>query len=227
MLEEIYPKIVFKIAGIPITDTVVTTWLLIVFLGILSAIIASRLRYKPGPVQHVVEYFVESIYALIKNMIGRDPSIFFPLIAGLALFIGSANLIGLIPGLHPPTQDINTPLALALVVFFSVPYFGIRVLGIKEYAHHYFSPIFFLFPVHVVSELTRTVSLTFRLFGNIMGEEVVIAVLFLLSPLFLPVPMLIFSIFTGIIQSFIFTILTLVYISGAVQAGPAHQEERR
>lgn len=224
MIEEIYPKIVFSIGGIPVTNTVTTTWIMMGILISAAYFISSRLKTTPGTVQHIVEYFIVSIDNLIKTMIGKETNRFLPLVATLALMIGTANLMGIIPGMIPPTHDINTPLAFALVVFFSVPYFGIRVLGFKQYSSHYFSPSIVFFPIHLVSEFTRVISLTFRLFGNIIGEEIIIAVLFVLTPLFLPVPMLVFSLFTGILQAFIFTVLTIVYISGAVLAGPAHNQ---
>jgi len=136
----------------------------------------------------------------------------------LAIFIAAANLGGLIPGLRSPTTDLNTPLALAIVVFFSVHYYGIRQKGIIGHLRHYVEPIFIMLPIEIASELARTMSLTFRLFGNILGEEIVIAVLFLILPVLIPVPMMLFSIFTSLIQAYVFTMLTAVYISGAVQA---------
>jgi F-type H+-transporting ATPase subunit a len=136
----------------------------------------------------------------------------------LAIFIAAANLGGLIPGLKSPTIDLNTPLALAIVVFFSVHYYGIRAHGVVGHFRHYVEPVFFMLPIEVAGELARTMSLTFRLFGNILGEEIVIAVLFLIVPVILPVPMMLFSIFTSIIQAYVFVMLTVVYLGGAVQA---------
>lgn len=133
-------------------------------------------------------------------------------------FIAAANLGGLIPGIKSPTTDINTPLALAIVVFFSVHYYGIRRKGLIGHLKHYVEPIFIMLPIEIASELARTVSLTFRLFGNIFGEEIVVAVLFLILPVLIPVPMMLFSIFTSVIQAYVFTLLTIVYISGAVEA---------
>jgi F-type H+-transporting ATPase subunit a len=132
-----------------------------------------------------------------------------------------ANLLGLIPGLQSPTPDINTPLAMAIIVFFSVPYFGIRSQGLWGYLKHYVEPIFLMLPIEIASEIARTFSLTFRLFGNILGEEIIIAILFIIAPFIVPVPMMLFSIFTGVLQAYIFTLLTCVYIGGAVKA---HQQ---
>jgi F-type H+-transporting ATPase subunit a len=120
--------------------------------------------------------------------------------------------------LKSPIPDINTPLAMALIVFITVPYFGIRTRGLWGYLKHYVQPIFIMLPIEVASEIARTFSLSFRLFGNIMGEEIIIAILFLISPFILPVPMMLFSIFTGVLQAYIFTLLSCVYIGGAVKA---------
>lgn len=120
--------------------------------------------------------------------------------------------------MRSPTPDINTPLALALSVFFSVPYFGIRTCGVWGYLKHYVEPIFIMLPIEIASEIARTFSLTFRLFGNILGEEIIISILFIVMPLFVPVPMMLFSIFTGLLQAYVFALLTCVYIGGAVKA---------
>ena len=144
--------------------------------------------------------------------------IFLPIVGTFAVFIAAINLAGLIPGLRSPSTDLNTPLALAIIVFFSVHYYGIRQKGILGHLKHYVEPIFIMLPIEIAGEFARTLSLTFRLFGNILGEEIIVAVLFLILPLLIPVPMMLFSIFTGVIQAYVFTLLSVVYISSAVQA---------
>jgi F-type H+-transporting ATPase subunit a len=188
------------------------------FVCIVLAILEKRLRLRPTRWQNGLEWIVEAIDGLIRNMIPENPRLFLPIVGTLAVFITASNLGGLIPGLKSPTTDINTPLALAIVVFFSVHYYGIRQKGLIGHLKHYVEPIFILLPIEIASELARTLSLTFRLFGNILGEEIVIGVLFLILPYFIPVPMMLFSIFTGVIQAYVFAMLTVVYISGAVQA---------
>jgi F-type H+-transporting ATPase subunit a len=186
--------------------------------SVLFILLGRRLRVRPTRFQNALEWIVEAIDGLISGMIPHQPRIFLPIIGTLAVFIAAANLGGLIPGIKSPTTDINTPLALAIVVFFSVHYYGIRSKGVIGHLRHYVEPIFILLPIEVASEIARTLSLTFRLFGNIIGEEIVIAVLFVILPYFIPVPMMLFSIFTSVIQAYVFTLLTTVYISGAVQA---------
>jgi F-type H+-transporting ATPase subunit a len=217
--EEIAPQLIFRIGPVEVTSTVINTWVMIGVLGFASFLLGRSFKVRPGMVQNAMEWLIEAIEGIISKNIGRDnvPS-FLPLIAGLAIFIGVANLLGLIPGLRSPTPDINTPLAMALIVFVSVPYFGIKTKGFWRYIKHYFEPIFLMLPIEITSEFAHTLSLSFRLFGNIMGEEIIIAILFMIAPFIVPVPMMLFSIFTGVLQAYIFTLLACVYIGGAVKA---------
>jgi len=217
--EEITPHVVFTVGPLEVTSTVVYTWAMMLLLGVGAYLLGRNLKLRPGLVQNMLEWIVEAIEKLIREMVGvEDTAIFLPVVGTIAFFIGAANLIGLLPGLRSPTPDINTPLSMALVVFFSVPYFGIRTRGLWRYLKHYVEPIFLMLPIEIASEIARTFSLTFRLFGNIMGEEIIISILFIVMPLFVPVPMMLFSIFTGLLQAYIFTLLTCVYIGGAVKA---------
>ncbi len=216
--EELSPATVFAIGPLQVTTTVVNTWIIMALVSVLFIFLGRNLKIRPSRFQNVLEWLVEAIDGLIASMIPHQPRLFLPLVGTLAVFIAASNLGGLLPGLKSPTTDINTPLALALVVFFSVHYYGIRRKGLIGYLRHYVEPVFFLLPIEIASELARTMSLTFRLFGNIFGEEIVIAVLFIVLPIFIPVPMMLFSIFTSVIQAYVFTLLSVVYISGAVQA---------
>ncbi|MBN1876089.1 MAG: F0F1 ATP synthase subunit A [Anaerolineae bacterium] len=217
--KEIAPRLIFSVGSLEVTSTVVNTWVMMTIIGMASFFIGRSFRVRPGLVQNAIEWFVQAINELIRNNVGiRDTSLFLPVVASLAVFVGSANLMGLIPGLHSPTPDINTPLAMALIVFVSVPYFGIRTRGLWGYLKHYVEPIFLMLPIEIASEVARTFSLTFRLFGNILGEEIIIVILFIIAPFIVPVPMMLFSIFTGLLQAYIFTLLTCVYIGGAVKA---------
>jgi len=217
--EEITPYVVFTVGPLEVTSTVVNTWVMMLLLGVGAYLIGRDLKPRPGLAQNMLEWVVEAVEKLIREMVGvEDTAIFLPVVGTLAFFIGTANLIGLLPGLKSPTPDINTPLSMALVVFFSVPYFGVRTRGVWGYLKHYVEPIFLMLPIEIASEIARTFSLTFRLFGNIMGEEIIVSIMFIVMPLFVPVPMMLFSIFTGLLQAYIFTLLTCVYIGGAVKA---------
>jgi F-type H+-transporting ATPase subunit a len=216
--EELTPFVVFNLGPLQVTNTVVHTWIIMIIVSIVFIILGKNLKVRPTRFQNALEWVMETIDHLIRDMIPEQPRLFLPIVGTLTIFITSANLGGLIPGLKSPTTDLNTPLALAIVVFFSVHYYGIRRKGLLGHLKHYVEPIFILLPIEVASELARTMSLTFRLFGNILGEEIVIAVLFLILPVLIPVPMMLFSIFTSVIQAYVFTLLTIVYISGAVEA---------
>jgi F-type H+-transporting ATPase subunit a len=220
--EEIAPKVVFSLGPLQVTSTVINTWIMILSLSIGAYFLGRSFKVRPTMLQNAIEWLVEAIQNIIAENVGtNDTNLFLPIVGTLAIFIGVANLLGLIPGLHSPTPDINTPLAMAIIVFFSVPYFGIRSQGLWGYLKHYVEPIFLMLPIEIASEIARTFSLTFRLFGNILGEEIIIAILFIISPFIVPVPMMLFSIFTGVLQAYIFTLLTCVYIGGAVKA---HQQ---
>jgi F-type H+-transporting ATPase subunit a len=217
--DEIAPEVVFSIGPLEVTTTVINSWVMIAILGIGAFFLGRSFTVRPGMLQNAIEFLVEAIQGIISKNIGsKNTNLFFPIVATFAIFIGTANLLGLIPGLKSPTPDINTPLAMALIVFIAVPYYGIRERGLWGYLKHYVQPIFIMLPIEIASEIARTFSLTFRLFGNIMGEEIIIAILFMISPFILPVPMMLFSIFTGVLQAYIFTLLSCVYIGGAVQA---------
>lgn len=217
-MEEIFnPHVLFYILTVPITKTIISTWLVMAFLLIFSWFLTRKMSFVPGRLQNVIELFVEAIVNLIEGMSPGNGKRFLPLVGTLALFIGTANIAHLVPGLKAPTSDFNTAFALALVVFFAVPFYGIATRGLKSYLKEYLSPSPILLPFHIISELTRTFSLALRLFGNILGEEIIVGILFILAPIFVPVPMMLFSIFTGIIQAYIFTILTVVYLSSAVE----------
>ena len=217
--DEISPNLVFTIGPLQVTSTVVNTWIMMAFLAVGAYFVGKSLKIRPGMFQNAIEWLEEAIQGLIsENIESENTNLFFPVVATLAIFIGVANLLGLIPGLHSPTPDINTPIAMALIVFVTVPYFGIKTRGLWGYLKHYVQPIFIMLPIEIASEIARTFSLTFRLFGNILGEEIIIAILFVISPFIVPVPMMLFSIFTGLLQAYIFTLLSCVYIGGAVKA---------
>jgi F-type H+-transporting ATPase subunit a len=217
--DEMSPRVIFTIGPIQVTSTVVNTWVMMALLTVGAFFLGQSLKIRPNMLQNAIEWLFEAIHGIISQYIGRKKTgHFFPIVATFSIFIATSNLLGLIPGLSSPTIDINTPLAIAFIVFVSVPYFGIKTRGLWNYLKHYVQPIFIMLPIEIASEIARTFSLSFRLFGNIMGEEIIIAILFLISPFILPVPMMLFSIFTGVLQAYIFTLLSCVYIGGAVKA---------
>ena len=211
-MEEVFPEVAFTVMGIPVRDTVVSTW---VMMALIVALIALIRQLKPTALEMVVDFLADFISQIMRRP--SDP--FLPLVGSLALFIGTANVIGLVPFLKSPTSDINTPIALALVVFVAVHVYGVRIMGLGPYLKSLASPIFLL-PLELISQVSRTISLSIRLFGNVVSAEIIIAILFALAPLIVPLPLQGFSIFTGLLQAYIFAALAAVYIATGLPARP-------
>ena len=210
------PDILFHLGPVPISRPVVTTWAIMAVLVALSWLGTRRASVHGGTLQTVLETVVETLEKQVYEIIRRDPWPYLPLLGTLFIFLVFANLSAVVPGMKPPTGHVETPAALAAIVFLSVHYFGIRSRGLAAYARHYVRPNPLLLPLNVLSEITRTFSLMVRLFGNIMSHELVIAIVVLLAGLFLPIPFMLLGILIGIIQAFIFTVLAAVFIGAAV-----------
>ena len=209
------PDILFSLGFAPISRAVVTTWAIMLVMGVFL-FLAFRLK-APG-LQAALEIAVTAMAAQLRQILGRDPWPFMPLLGSLFVFLVLANLTAVIPGATPPTGHIETPAALALIVFLWVHIYGVRSIGTKEHLKRYLKPNPFLLPLNVLAELTRTFSLTIRLFGNMMSHEFVIAIVVSLAGLLVPVPFLLLGVLIGIIQAYIFTVLAAVYIAAAIGA---------
>jgi F-type H+-transporting ATPase subunit a len=211
-------KVLFHIGAVPLTDTVVTTWGLMAAMT-LGCLLATRsFRVVPGEWQAIIETVVVGVEEQIAALLNRDARPFLPLLGTLFLFLVVANLCGIIPGVRAPTASIETPAALAAIVFFSVHFFGVRVQGIVKYLKGYLRPNPIMLPFNVLSEVTRSFSLAMRLFGNIMSEEMVVAIVLALAGLLVPIPFMAFGILVGLVQAYIFSVLATVYIGGGVGA---------
>jgi F-type H+-transporting ATPase subunit a len=209
-MEGVFPEVVFEIFGIPVRDTVVSTWIMIAIVVGAAAVAGRR-----WPM--VLEMLLDFLSDTVSSVMGRPAEPYLPFLGALAIFIAVANVIGVVPVVVTPTRDINTPLALALVVFFSVYYFGIRAKGLVGYFRDMASPIFML-PMELISHVSRTLSLTLRLFGNVISTELIVAVVFALVPLVVPLPLVAFSMLTGVLQAYIFVVLAAVYIGAGLEA---------
>jgi F-type H+-transporting ATPase subunit a len=216
--ERLVPPVLFHLGPVEVTATVAYT--LAASGAVVGFALLARWGLRNGPAAWAVaaEFVVEHLEGVMRDMFGRDPRPFVPLVVTLALFVGVANLLGLVPGLKSPTADFSTAAALAIVVFLAVPVYGVRTKGLRGYLKHYLQPSPFLLPLEVVSELSRTVALAVRLFGNIVSEELVIAVLLAVAGLLVPVPIMMLAVLTGVVQAYIFAVLTAVYLSAAVRA---------
>jgi F-type H+-transporting ATPase subunit a len=208
--------IVFYVGPVPITETVITTWALMAVLAIGCRLATRRLAVIPTGLQAMVETLVEGIARQIRSIIDRDPWHFMPVLATLFIFLVTANFSGLLPGVRAPTASIETPAALATVVFFSVHVYGVWLNGLSGYLKGYLKPNPVMLPLNVLSEFTRSFSLMMRLFGNIMSGELVLGIIVALAGLFVPIPFMLFEILVGLIQAYIFSVLAAVYIGGAV-----------
>ena len=195
-------------------------WFIIAMLALLSFLATRRVDIYPGKLQNVMEVILTSFNNLLIETMGPEGKRFFPLIATLGLYILTSNLLGLVPGFESPTSNLNTTISMALVVFFLTHIVGVKIHGTK-YLKQFMGPVWWLtplmLPIEVVSHLSRPVSLSVRLFGNIEGGHIVVAVLFILVPLLVPLPILILKILISFIQTLVFMLLSMMYIAGAME----------
>lgn len=203
-----------------IADHVIMSIFIAGLLVTLAALTRRSISIVPSKLQNVVEMGVDAVENLLRSVVGPKGPRYFPVIMTLALFILFGNLIGLFPFCKSPTSNLNVTLGCALVVFFYYHFQGIREQGIVRYLKHFMGPMPFLawlmFPLEIISHCARAMSLSVRLFGNIMGEDIIIIILFILVPYLVPIPMMLFAIFTSVLQTFIFIMLSMMYIAGAV-----------
>ena len=205
-----------------INSTVVTTWVIMGVIWLFAMLLSRRLSLTPGRLQTAVEGMIASIEDVIKEVAPQHVKPLTPFIGTLWVYLVIANLCGLIPGVHSPTRDLSATSALAIVVFLSTHWYGIRLQGIKRYLIHYIKPSPILLPFHLIGEITRTVALALRLFGNMMSLEMA-AMLFLMVAGFLaPVPILMLHIIEALVQAYIFGMLALIYVAGGLQ----YQQQR-
>jgi F-type H+-transporting ATPase subunit a len=202
------------------THAIVYTWFIMGLLLVLSILATKGLKAVPGGLQNFMEVIIGGIENMVVETMGEHGKPFFPLIATLAIFILVSNLIGLIPGFYPPTANINTTAACAVIVFVAT-----HVVGIKEhgfgYIKHFMGPILWLAPmmffIEVIGHFSRVISLTLRLFGNMNGHELVLMIFFGLAPFLVPLPMMLMGVLVSFIQAFVFMLLAMIYIQGSME----------
>ncbi|MEK7363769.1 MAG: F0F1 ATP synthase subunit A [candidate division NC10 bacterium] len=242
---------IFVIPGVP--DHVTYTWVVMVILAGLALVASRRLELVPRGLQNFMEIVLEQFLTLIDDVLGHEGRRYLPLLATLGLFIVTSNLMGLVPGLVAPTASLNTTAACALIVFFAYHWIGIRKQGIRAYARHFMGPVVWLawlmIPIEIVSHLARPLSLSLRLFGNMTGGHILLAVFFFLmgfdgmlgwalsgslGGILLGAPaaliMVVFTvgflyplkILVAFLQAFIFVMLSMLYIAGAIEEAEHH-----
>lgn len=227
-----------SVLGVPITNSLLTTWIVMAMLFALSFAATRRLLPVPSPLQSIGELVVGGLYDFFASVVGKYASLFFPLLASIFLFVLTANWVGLLPGVgtvgffghekeftplfRGPTADLNTTLALAIVAVIAIQYFGfvtvghrytLRFINIKNPIH------FFVGLLEIISELSKVISFAFRLFGNIFAGEVLLAVMAFLMPFIVPLPFLMLELFIGFIQALVFSMLTAVFLNVAILHG--------
>jgi len=218
--------VLFHLGPVPITGPVLTTWCIMVCLAGGSWLLTRRLTLRrPSAAQAVLELLVDVLSSQIRDTMRVSPRPYVALIGTLFLFILTANWSSLIPGVEPPTAHLETDAALAAIVFASIIWFGIRARGVGGWLASFAEPTLLL-PLNLVESVTRTFSLLVRLFGNVMGGAFVIAIVLSLAGLLVPVPLMALEMLTGAIQAYIFSVLAMVFIGGAVGEAPETEEAR-
>lgn len=198
-----------------------------VFVALLLTAFAAWFRTRisvdnPGKLQLLLEELVRGLLGMLDENVGHQGRQFLGLVGTLGLFILASNLLGLIPFFSSPTVSLNMPVGCALVTFLYYNYQGIRSQGAVNYFKHFLGPVLplavIMLPIEIISHISRVLSLSIRLFGNIFGEELVVLVLGSLVPFLVPVPMMLFGVFGSLLQAFVFVMLTMIYLGSAVAA---------
>lgn len=211
-----------------INATIALTWMVMALLTGGAWLIMRRL--SSGTVmsrwQNLLEVVVTGMRDQIREVSRQEPGPYLPFVGTLFLFVAACNLLAILPGYIPPTGSLSTATALALCVFIAVPLFGIAQQGVFNYFKHYLRPTVLMLPFNIIGELSRTVALAVRLYGNIMSGTVIVAILLGFVPFFFPVLMRLLGLLTGMIQAYIFAVLAMVYIASATSSrGPATDQD--
>jgi F-type H+-transporting ATPase subunit a len=217
---------IFTLGPLIVSNTVVTTWAIMIVIGLFAWLLTRRLQTDPGPLQTALEGIVMAIDEAVGEVAPEQKRQIMPFIGSLWVFLVIANLSGLIPGVHSPTRDLSATAALAFLVFLSTHWFGIRSQGWRNYLRHYLTPSPILLPFHLISEVTRTVALAVRLFGNMMSLEMAAVLILLVAGFLAPVPILMLHIVEALVQAYIFGMLALIYVAGGTQSQQLRQQKK-
>ncbi len=218
--------VIWQKGPIVLNATIVYTWAVMALLVVTSWLVTRSLTTgaRPSRWQTVLETVVVLIRDQIRETMGRSPDPYLPFIGTLFLFISISNLLSLVPIYEPPTGSLSTTAALAICVFIAVPIYGIAQQGVVSYLKHYVRPSAFMLPFHIIGELSRTLALAVRLFGNVMSGSMIAAILLSIVPLFLPIVLEVLELLIGQIQAYIFAVLATVYIASAMRESGKQQE---
>jgi F-type H+-transporting ATPase subunit a len=216
--DPLWPSARFPLSEL--NQTVLFTWVVMAVLALGSWLITRRLSTGAtlSRWQNLVEVLVSGLRHQIREVSRQEPGAYLPFVGTIFLFIAGANLLDIVPGYVPPTGSLSTTAALATCVFVAVPVYGVASQGAGKYLRQYIKPSVFMLPFNIIGELSRTLALAVRLYGNMMSGTVIAAILISFVPLFVPVVMQLFGLLTGMIQAYIFAVLAVVYIASATRA---------
>ena len=212
--------ILFEWGWFKVNATILFTWL-VMFLLTFGSWLVTRKLTSEGTLsrwQNLLEVLVTGLKGQIREVSRQEPGPYLPFVGTLFIFIAISNILAIIPGYIPPTSSLSTTAALAICVFIAVPIFGIANQGVMDYLRQYLQPTFFMLPFNIIGELSRTLALAVRLYGNMMSGTIIVAILLTITPLIFPVVMQVLGLLTGLIQAYIFAILAMVYIASASKA---------
>jgi len=209
-----------------VPDYIVMVLFVVILLIVVFGLASRKLSLVPSKRQSVLEMIIQIFEGQIVDIIGEQGKKFLPLIATIGIFIFTCNMLGLVPGFMSPTSKLNVTLGCAMVVFIYYHWQGMKAQGVLKYLKQFMGPIPalapLLIPIEIISHFSRPVSLSMRLFGNIFAEEMLIMIMASIIPFFLPLPFMAVAIFTAVIQSFVFVLLSCIYISGAIAGEEEH-----
>jgi F-type H+-transporting ATPase subunit a len=217
----------FHIGPVPISEAVLATWGIMAVLVLGSIVLTRGLALNPSKTQSVLELIVETVDSQVRDTMQAYPGPYRAFIGTLFLFIFVANWTTLVPGVEPPTAHIETDAGLALLVFLAVVWFGVRAGGVAGYLKTFATPSIIMIPLNFIESITRTFSLLVRLFGNVMSGVFMIGIVLSLAGLLVPIPLMALDLLTGAVQAYIFAILAMVFIAGAIAESRPSSAERK
>jgi len=222
-------QIFWQYRFVKLNGTIVTTWAMLIVMGVAARLITRKL-VSQGPVsrwQGALEIIVTGMAAQLKEVGLAKPATYLPFIGTLFLFVAISALLTVVPGYSPPTGSLSTTAALALCVFAAVPFYGLRQQGLRAYLKTYTEPTFIMLPFNLISEVSRTLALAVRLFGNMMSGVMIVGILLTITPFLFPLVMTSLGLLTGMVQAYIFSVLAAVYIAAATRVThPAAQPQQ-
>jgi len=219
-METVVPQPVFTLFGLTINQTVVSTWVMMAIIIIIAILIR---KFKPALGEMIIELINNIVHSVMPEEI--KVSKYISILGTMAIFLLFANIFGIFPQMLSPTANINTTIALSVIVFFSVHVIGIIEKGFLRYFKDLASPIF-IFPLEIVSQFSRTLSLSLRLFGNILSTDLIVAIVFSLIPFIAPLPLAALGMLTGVLQAYIFLTLASLYIASGVEIQETEKERK-